>query len=64
MVKKCQNYTYGYFDENSKNMIINRKTSKWKNFGKKRTYGDFDKNVQKLAGCLRVKGFYKQFYLL
>ena len=55
MVKKCQNFTYWYFDENSKNMIIHRKTSKWKNFGKKCTYGDFDKNFQKFAGCLRVK---------
>ena len=25
-VKKCQNFTYGYFDKNSKNMIINRET--------------------------------------
>ena len=24
--KKCQNFTYGYFDKNSKNMIINRET--------------------------------------
>ena len=55
MVKKCQNFTYWYFDENSKNMIIHRKTSKWKNFGKKCTYGDFDKNFQKFVGCLRVK---------
>ena len=36
-------------------MIINRKTSKWKNFGKKRTYGDFDKNFQKFTDRLRVK---------
>ena len=54
-VKKCQNFTYGYFDENSKNMIINRKTSKWKIFRKKRTYRDFDKNFQKFANHLRVK---------
>ena len=36
-------------------MIINRKTSKWKIFRKKRTYGDFDENFQKFAGRLRVK---------
>ena len=36
-------------------MISNRKTSKWKVFGKKRTYEDFDETFQKLAGRLRVK---------
>ena len=25
-VKKCQNFTHGYFDKNSKNTIINRET--------------------------------------
>ena len=58
-VKKCQNFTYGYFDENSKNMIINRKTSKWKIFRKKRTYGDFDENFQKFASHLRVKNWFR-----
>ena len=35
-------------------MIINRKTSKWKMLGKKRTYRDFDKNFQTFARRLRV----------
>ena len=54
-VKKCQNFTYGYFDKNSKNTIINRETVFTKIFEKTRTYGDFDENFQKLAGRLRVK---------
>ena len=53
--KKCQNFTYGYFDKNSKNTIINRKTVFTKIFEKTRTYGDFDENFQKFAGRLRVK---------
>ena len=54
-VKKCQNFTYGYFDKNSKNTIINRETVFTKIFEKTRTYGDFDENFQKFAGHLRVK---------
>ena len=54
-VKKCQNFTYGYFDKNSKNTIINRETVFTKIFEKTRTYGDFDENFQKCAGRLRVK---------
>ena len=54
-VKKCQNFTYGYFDKNSKNTIINRETVFTKIFEKTRTYGDFDENFQKFAGRLRVK---------
>ena len=54
-VKKCQNFTYGYFDENSKNRIINRETFFCKIFEKTRTYGKFDENIQKLAHRLRVK---------
>ena len=51
-VKKCQNFTYGYFDKNSKNTIINRETVFTKIFEKTRTYGDFDENFQKFAGRL------------
>merc|ERR1711951_268998 len=54
-VKKCQNFTYGYFDKNSKNTIINREAVFTKIFEKTRTYGDFDENFQKFAGRLRVK---------
>ena len=54
-VKKCQNFTYGYFDKNSKNTIINRETVFTKIFEKTRTYGDFDENFQKFAGHLRDK---------
>ena len=55
-VKKCQNFTYGYFVKNSKNTIINRETVFTKIFEKTRTYRDFDENFQKFAGRLRVKG--------
>ena len=54
-VKKCQNFTYGNFDKNSKNTIINRETVFTKIFEKTRTYGGFDETFQKLAGRLRVK---------
>ena len=54
-VKKCQNFTYGYFDKNSKNTIINRETVFTKIFEKTRTYGDFDEKFQQFAGRLRVK---------
>ena len=53
-VKKCQNFTYGNFDKNSKNTIINRETVFTKIFEKTRTYWDFDENFQKFAGRLRV----------
>ena len=56
-VKKCQNFTYGYFDKNSKNTIINRETVFTKIFEKTRTYGDFDENFQKFAGRLRVNHY-------
>ena len=56
-VKKCQNFTYGNFDKNSKNTIINRETVFTKIFKKTRTYWDFDENFQKFAGHLRVKEF-------
>ena len=55
-VKKCQNFTYGYFDKNSKNTIINRETVFTKIFEKTRTYGEFDENFQTFARHLRVKG--------
>ena len=48
-VKKCQNFTYWYFDKNSKNTIINRETVFTKIFEKTRTYGDFDETFHKLA---------------
>ena len=54
-VKKCQNFTYGYFVKNSKNTIINRETVFTKIFEKTRTYRDFDEYFQKFAGRLRVK---------
>ena len=54
-VKKCQNFTYGYFVKNSKNTIINRETVFTKIFEKTRTYGDFDENFSKFAGGLGVK---------
>ena len=54
-VKKCQSFTYGYFDKNSKNTIINRETVFTKIFEKTRTYRDVDENFQKFAGRLRVK---------
>ena len=54
-VKKCQNFTYGYFVKNSKNTIINRETVFTKIFEKTRTYWDFDENFQKCACRLRVK---------
>ena len=56
-VKKCQNFTYGNFDKNSKNTIINRETVFTKIFEKTRTYGDFDETFQKFAGHLRIKCF-------
>ena len=55
-VKKCQNFTYGYFVKNSKNTIINRETVFTKIFEKTHTYGDSGENFQKCAGRLRVKG--------
>ena len=54
-VKKCQNFTYGYFDKKMKHTIINCETVFTKIFEKTRTYGDFDEHFQKFARHLRVK---------
>ena len=53
----------GILTKTRKKTIINRETVFTKIFEKTLTYGDFDENVQKLAGHLRIKEFLNKISL-